>query len=94
MVCGTVYIVDLRHEPLSCSVPQRAESRAPDIDIVQILLNKPRTEVGLKRKSGRSALSFIVGSGHLEIIKALLERGAFRANDQDNTCWTPLFWAV
>ncbi|KAF2029167.1 hypothetical protein EK21DRAFT_68331 [Setomelanomma holmii] len=64
------------------------------LDAVHILLNDPCTDVTLIAKSGRSAISFAAGNGHLEIVEALLDRGAFRPDDQDNTRWTPLFWAV
>jgi ankyrin repeat protein len=61
------------------------------LDAVHILLNDPSTDITVRAKSGRSALSFAAGSGHLEIVEALLNRRAFRPDDQDNTRWTPLF---
>ncbi|CAN9215268.1 unnamed protein product [Alternaria alternata] len=64
------------------------------LDAVQILISEPCTDITLRGKSGRSALSFAAGNGHLEIVKALLECEVFKPEDQDNMSWTPLFWAV
>jgi ankyrin repeat protein len=64
------------------------------LDAVQVFLEEPNTDISIKGKSGRSALSFAAGNGHLEIVNALLEKGAFSPDDHDNTHWTPLFWAV
>jgi ankyrin repeat protein len=74
--------------------PLTVSAQYGHLDAVQTLLNEPSTEVVLKGKSGRSALSFAAANGHLEIVDILLERGAFRPDEQDNMYWTPLFWAV
>jgi ankyrin repeat protein len=74
--------------------PLTVSAQYGHLDAVQILLNHSSTEVTLRGKSGRSALSFAAANGHLEIVEVLLEHGAFRPDDQDNTHWTPLFWAV
>jgi ankyrin repeat protein len=64
------------------------------LDVVQILMDEPRTDVTLRGRSGRSALSFAAGNGHLEIVELLLNHGGHRPDDQDNIRWTPAFWAV
>ena len=74
--------------------PLTVSAQYGHLDAVQMLLAEPSTEVALRGKSGRSALSFAAANGHLDIVEALLERGAFRPEDQDNVHWTPLFWAV
>lgn len=74
--------------------PLTVSAQYGHLNAVQILLDEPKTEVALRGKAGRSALSFAAANGHLEIVELLLERGAFEPDDQDNTLWTPLFWAV
>ena len=64
------------------------------VEAVKVLLNDLRTDITLKGKSGRSALSYAAGNGHMEVVEALLERGAFKPDDLDNIHWSPLFWAV
>jgi ankyrin repeat protein len=86
--------VDSNGVGIDQQTPLTISAQYGHLDVVKTLLNETRTEVRLKGKSGRSALSFAAGSGHLAIVEALLERGAFRADDQDDACWTPLFWAV
>lgn len=74
--------------------PLTVSAQYGHLDAVRMLLDEPSTEVALRGKSGRSALSFAVANGHLEIVDVLLERGAFSPDDQDNMHWTPIFWAV
>ncbi|KAF3032584.1 hypothetical protein E8E11_006070 [Didymella keratinophila] len=74
--------------------PLTVSAQYGHLDAVRILLEEPSTEVAVRGKSGRSALSFAAGNGHLEIVDVLLQRGAFSPDDRDNMHWTPLFWAV
>jgi ankyrin repeat protein len=77
---------DLNGIGIDRQTPLTISAQYGHLDAIQIILNDPRTEARLKGKSGRSALSFAAGSGHLEIVEALLERGSFTADDQDNAC--------
>ncbi|KAF1922717.1 ankyrin [Didymella exigua CBS 183.55] len=74
--------------------PLTVSAQYGHLDAIQVLLDEPSTEVALRGKSGRSALSFAAANGHLDIVDVLLKRGAFSPDDQDNMHWTPLFWAV
>jgi ankyrin repeat protein len=62
--------------------------------IVEYLLAERRTDVNLKGKLGRSALSFAAGNGHPHVVQILLNNEGCRPDEQDDSHWTPLFWAV
>ncbi|PVH93685.1 hypothetical protein DM02DRAFT_661734 [Periconia macrospinosa] len=74
--------------------PLTVSAQYGHLDAVQILLNEKRTDITLKGRSGRSALSFAAGNGHLDIVEALLRHDAFSCDDRDNEQWSPIFWAV
>jgi len=79
---------------LDRQTPLTISAQYGHIGAVTTLLNEPRTMVTLAGKSGRSALSFAAGNGHLDVVESLLSHGAYRPEDQDNASWTPFFWAV
>ena len=74
--------------------PLMAASINDHLDCVVILLADDRTDLHMRGKRGRTALSFACGSGHDQIVKTLLSRDHSKIDEEDNSGATALFWAV
>jgi len=74
--------------------PLLAASRNGHLDCVVTLLGCERTDLNIRGKGGRTALSFACGNGYVEIVKTLLRQRDCKTDEGDDTGATALFWAV
>ena len=64
--------------------------RESSLKVVQVLLGWPKTQVETRNAVDESPLMMAAFKGHIEIVRALIARGA----DINKTGWTPLHYAA
>jgi len=71
-----------------------AASKNGHLSCVVALLACCQTDLNVRGKNGRTALSFACGSGFIEIAKMLLSRPECMLDEQDDSGATAFFWAT
>ncbi|QDS71815.1 hypothetical protein FKW77_009653 [Venturia effusa] len=64
------------------------------VDIIQMLIEALNDDVDSKDVSGRTAFSWAVEKGHIDVATHLLATGKVDINSEDIPNWTPLCYAV